>query len=338
MDSTSEYSYRLGKNELIVAAPCDDAHKKAFSSLAPGSIFDDLLEEWRIPWNGQDPEDLIDEIKEAVDRLKDQSLTSQVADVSGLLYGYAQTTKGEGGEKQVDALREFGIPDGRIYYDKLSGRYPALPKLVECLNRLRSGDTLVVFSLNRLARSLKHLTETAEIIQKKNAHIRSLAEGIDTRSPRYEHFLSHLIFVGAFEKEANSARTKAGIKEAVAKGRNPPGRRSVLTREKLEVIAKLILNGMAISEVAKLVETSRATVYRAFPGGPRAIIEANKKHGQQGINRLIDAAELRINTGLTNEKREEIIRLHKRRKTLNFIVDQTGFSRETIRAVIASAY
>ena len=326
MNSGPEYALRTGKGELFVAAPGDDIHLKAFTFVAPEASFDSVLSEWRVPWDSDRAEELISKIRETVGGLSG----------TGLLYGYAQTTHGEGAEIQVDALREAGIPDGRIFFDNVAGRYPTFHRLVDCVNSLRAGDTLVVYSINRLARSLKQLVQTTQEIQSKSAYIRSLTEKIDTSGVEYKHFVEHIAFAAEFEIVANSARTKAGIKEALAKGRRG-GRPSKLTKEKLEMVSKLILNGMPITEVAKIMETSRATIYRCFPDGPASIREASKLEGQPGVDKLLDTALLRINTGVTYEKRAEILRLHGEGKSAIWIADHIGHNRETIRAIIKGA-
>ena len=111
MNLASKFSVREGRNELFVTAPGDELHKSAFTTVAPGSTYDSVLEEWRVPWDGKDVEALIGEIENSANRLASEPVSAQVTSKRRLILGYAQTTIGEPPEIQIDALRTVGISD-----------------------------------------------------------------------------------------------------------------------------------------------------------------------------------------------------------------------------------
>ncbi|MBC8338844.1 MAG: recombinase family protein [Alphaproteobacteria bacterium] len=334
MNKGEAYIYRLGKSELFIAAPNDESHELAFASLGSKAKFDSLLEEWRIPWNDtnpkSDPLDFVQNLKDSVKKLKKPV-------VIGKIFGYAQITYGEGAESQVDAFRSIGIPDEQIFLEKLEGRYPSREKLNECIRKLKAGDTLVVLEFNKLARSLKQLSQTLTEIKNIKAHVRSLNEGIDTAKTEYGSFVDNISYALSFEQKANSIRTKAGLKEASAQGRRRGGRRSKLTREMIERIAKLALEEHTDEEIARYVGVSRATIYRNLPK-MEEIRNAHKEGGMDAVQEIIDEVASRLKTGITDAKRDEILGLYKADYSIQWITDYTGFNRETIRAVIEAAF
>lgn len=338
MSPNQTYNLRTGRDEIFVSAPGDEIHQQAFDLVAPGSVFDSLLEEWRVRADGQAISDLLANLERTVNQISSQTISDQFKSFIDHEFGYASVTEDEGAESQIDSLRECGIPDEKIFLDRLSGRYPQRPKLVECLEQINEGDTLNVWNLVNLARSLKQLGETAEIIQTKKCHLKSISENIDTKKLEHEHFLQNIIFAAGFEKQANSVRTKAGIKEASRQGRKKGGRPSSLTKEKIEFIVKLILDGMPMSKIAELAETSRATIYRHIPGAPDTVFDAHAQFGLEGVNELVDRAVGKLKIGVTQLKREEVVRLYKLNTNVEDIASYVQLNRETVRAIIESAY
>ncbi len=329
MSPRQDYGYRVGGHELFVAAPNDEFHNGVFQSIAPGTKYDSVLEEWRFTLDGQEAEKLFARILDAIG----------ITDVDRYVYGYAQTALNEAAEIQVDALREAGIPNDRIFLDKLYGRYPERPKLLDCLKLLRAGDILLVHQIEQLGRSLSQLVETMEAIESKNAFVRTLSEPIiDTGTEKFENFLEHIAFASEFEKSANSRRTKSGLEEAKRQGRKGGGRRSSLTEDKIEKMVRDLVEGVEVTKVAKSVGVSRATIYRSIPGGLDALFEAHSQEGQRGTNRIIEQMKLKCLNGVTEKKKQEILRLYKADTTIQAITEYMGLNRETIRRVIEVAY
>ncbi len=337
MEPRPEFAVREGNDEIFVNAPSDEIFNQVFDSISPEAKFDPLLQEWRIPWSGGDTEKFIKKIKKTADKIASIPISSKISGAKE--FGYAQVTHGEGLEIQADALREVGIPDDHIYLDRLYGRYPQMPDLVKCLDGLRAGDTIVVHNINRLGRSLNQLVDNVKVIHEKKACIKTLTEPlIDTHDPKYDYFYDHILFASEFEKSANRERTKAGLREAAIQGRRRGGRRTKFTREKLELAAKLIIDGETIDTAAKAVGTSRAAIYRQIPGGPDAIREAYQNEGQNGVDNLISNIMVRINARVTEETKNEIIQLYNNDHTIRWIADHINLNRETVRRVIEEAF
>ncbi len=333
MTTSSKYKTRLNDSELFIDAPNDDVHQRAFAQQSPNAKYDQILAEWRLPWTGEPVDEYVIELLSRIDLNPVEPKFQRIAEDKGLKYGYAQTTVGEGAEIQIDAFRAENISDTQIFYDKLEGRNPSTPKLTQCLDLIRSGDILYVWNLNRLARSLKQLSEALQAIRDGGAHLVSLEEEIDSREAEFENFVAHITYAAKFEVEANKIRTRAGIKEAAAKGRMG-GRRFTLSRQQLDMIVQAMLKGIDIEAIAKMVKLTQSTVYRNIPGGPTAVKEIYKNEGDEGIQNYLDKLIESRKTGITPEIRDEIIRLSKNGVTVPEIVKQTSFNRETIRAII----
>jgi DNA invertase Pin-like site-specific DNA recombinase len=134
-----------------------------------------------------------------------------------MLIGYARvSTQEQETHMQIDALRKAGVKE--IYEEKRSGGDRKRPVLAEVLARLHAGDTLVVFKLDRIARSLKHLLEILDQIETAGAGFRSLTETIDTTTPSGRMMMQIIGAFAEFERELIRERTRAGIKAAKARG------------------------------------------------------------------------------------------------------------------------
>lgn len=143
------------------------------------------------------------------------------------LIGYARvSTEDQATHSQVDTLKAAGCH--LIHEEHASGASNSRPVLCGLLASVRPGDVLVVVRLDRLARSVSHLLEVIEQLEAQGAHFRSLSDPIDTASPQGMFTLQVLGAVAQLERALNSERTKAGIKAAVARGRQPgnPGLRA----------------------------------------------------------------------------------------------------------------
>lgn len=134
-----------------------------------------------------------------------------------MLIGYARvSTQEQETHLQTDALQRAGVE--RVYEEKRSGGDRKRPILRQMLDELQPGDTLVVFKLDRVARSLKHLLEILEELETKNVGFRSLTETIDTTTPAGRMMMQIIGAFAEFERTLIAERTRAGIRAAQERG------------------------------------------------------------------------------------------------------------------------
>ncbi len=179
-----------------------------------------------------------------------------------MLIGLARTSTDEqkaGLEAQVETLRKLGVDDDHLFVEEASsvGKRPVLD---EVLKFCRRGDTLVVTSLSRLARSVPHLWEIVQHLQKKGVSLRILDLDIDTSTPNGRLMMTLVGGIVQWEREIMLERQKIGIakarKEGKFRGRVPTARRQGSD------VVKLKTEGVAPSDIAKRLNISRASVYR----------------------------------------------------------------------------
>ena len=181
------------------------------------------------------------------------------------LFGYARvSTDDQDLSLQIDALQQHGIPKTAIFMDKVSGAQTERPGLTKCLDSLTSGDILVVWRLDRLGRSMRHLITLVEDLRSKGIGFRSLNEGaIDTTCASGELIFNIFSALAQFERRLIQERTKAGLAAARARGRHG-GRPRVTAAEAKVVLAKK-LNAdktLDIDDVCRTLRISRSTFYR----------------------------------------------------------------------------
>lgn len=161
---------------------------------------------------------------------------------------------------QEDALQAAGCE--KIYSEKVSGAKINRPQLQAALDFARKGDTLVVWKLDRLGRSLIHLVNTIEHLESVGVQFQCLSPNMDTTTSTGKLTFGFLAVHAEFERQIASERTKAGLKAAAARGRKG-GRRSVMTPEKTEAATYMIDQGKSISHIARTLNVSRQSIYRA---------------------------------------------------------------------------
>lgn len=160
---------------------------------------------------------------------------------------------------QRDALTTAGVDARHLFEDKASGARDDRPGLKKCLDYVKTGDTLVVWKLDRLGRSLTHLLSIVEGLRKKGVAFRSLTEGMDTTTPHGE-LLFHLFgALAQYERALTRERVQAGLAAAKRRGRRG-GRPHAVEPEKLEAILHALNGG-----------TSKAAICRNF-GLPRSTL------------------------------------------------------------------
>ncbi|MCA1737966.1 MAG: recombinase family protein, partial [Actinobacteria bacterium] len=149
-----------------------------------------------------------------------------------------------------------------IYTDKVSGTKATRPGLTEALSHVRQGDTLVVWRLDRLGRSLRHLINTVTDFQTRGIGFKSLTEAIDTTTSGGKLVFHIFGALAEFEREIIRERTKAGLTAARARGK-AGGRPKALTEKQAQILHQLAADkDRSMNEICKTLGISRKTFYR----------------------------------------------------------------------------
>ena len=177
--------------------------------------------------------------------------------------GYARvSTAGQDEALQLDALQGAGVD--RVFVDRASGTLTERPGLTSALECARPGDSLVVWRLDRLGRSLRHLIDVVQGLQQREVAFVSLTEQIDTSTPGGRLIFHVFASLAEFERELTRERTMAGLAAARARGRTG-GRPTVWTPEKLRTARAMRDSGeYDVAGIARVLGVSRASVYRAL--------------------------------------------------------------------------
>ena len=146
----------------------------------------------------------------------------------------------------------------------MSGSRTERPGLAKALDMLREGDTLVVWKLDRLGRSVKHLVDMVGELHKQGVQFKSLTDAIDTGTPSGRFFFHVMASLAQMERELTVERTRAGLEVARQLGRQG-GRKRLMTDSKIESAKKLLANGVPPRDVAKNLGVSVPTLYRWIP-------------------------------------------------------------------------
>ena len=205
---------------------------------------------------------------------------------NGRLVGYARvSTDDQDLSLQLDVLKNHGIAKDLIFTDKLSGAKDNRPGLSQCLKILRPDDTLVVWRLDRLARSMRHLVTLIEDLKEGRIGFRSIADGmIDTTSASGELIFHIFSALAQFERRLIQERTKAGIAAARARGRKG-GRPRLEINDPTMVLARKLHGdtNLTINEICGSLHISRSTYYRyVAKAGNRSISRHESSTRQVG--------------------------------------------------------
>ena len=185
-----------------------------------------------------------------------------------MLIGYARvSTQDQNLDFQIEELTRAGC--GKIFNDKISGSRADRPGLAKTLEVLRDGDTLVVWKLDRLGRSVKNLIDLVGELQKLGVQFKSLTDSIDTGTPSGRFFFHVMASLAEMERELTVERTRAGLEVARQLGRKG-GRTRLMTDSKIESAKKLLANGVPPRDVAKNLSVSVPTLYRWIPASSYA--------------------------------------------------------------------
>jgi DNA invertase Pin-like site-specific DNA recombinase len=179
-----------------------------------------------------------------------------------MLVGYGRvSTTDQNPALQEDALRFAGCE--KLFIEKVSSGKKDRPQLAAALDYVREGDTLVVWRLDRLARSIRQLIQTVEDMEARGVGLKSLTEAIDTSTPGGRLVFHIFGSIAEFERAIIRERTKAGVAAAKARGR-AGGRPAKLTGERADHARNLLAAGSSVSSVARSMGVSRASVHRAL--------------------------------------------------------------------------
>jgi len=175
--------------------------------------------------------------------------------------GYSRiSTSDQNLDLQTDALDKEGC--NQIFSDTASGAKTDRPGLEEALSYLRKGDTLVVWKLDRLGRSLKHLIEVVNLFDDLGIYFKSIQESIDTSTSGGKLIFHVFGALAEFERDIIRERTMAGLKAARTRGRK--GGRPKVMDEKMIAMAKTLMadHSNSVKDVCETLGVSRSTLYR----------------------------------------------------------------------------
>ena len=178
-----------------------------------------------------------------------------------MIIGYARvSTEDQNLDLQLDALKEAGCK--KIFQDKISGVKEDRDGLLQVLEIVRPGDTLVVWKLDRLGRSLQHLISIVDELKGKDVYFRSLKENLDTSSSTGKLIFHIFGALAEFERDIIRERTMAGLKAARARGRIG-GRPKIMDAGKVKLARTLMAeNSRTVGEICEILGVSKATLYR----------------------------------------------------------------------------
>lgn len=184
------------------------------------------------------------------------------------LIGYMRVSKADGSQVldlQRDALLAAGVIERHLYNDIASGKQDDRPGLAACLQALREGDTLVVWKLDRLGRSLRHLVNVVHDLTTRGIGLKVLTgqgAAIDTTTPAGKLVFGIFASLAEFERDLISERTRAGLASARARGRKG-GRRPKMTAAKLRLaMAAMGKHETNVGSLCLELGITRSTLYR----------------------------------------------------------------------------
>jgi DNA invertase Pin-like site-specific DNA recombinase len=194
-----------------------------------------------------------------------------------LLIGYARVSKTEQNlDMQIDALKAAGCDPRKIFTDKQSGAKWDRRGLDAALSHLREGDTLVVWKMDRLGRTVLQSVQFLNSLHKEKIEFRSLTEGIDTNTSFGKFYFHMAAALAELERDRLIERTNAGLKAAKARGRKG-GRKRALEPDREAHALELLADGKCSqAEVARIMKVSAPTISRLIErvGGSKAMPKA----------------------------------------------------------------
>jgi DNA invertase Pin-like site-specific DNA recombinase len=187
-----------------------------------------------------------------------------------MLIGYARvSTQDQNLELQTEALTKAGCR--KVFEDKVSGSRTERPGLAKAQEALREGDTLVVWKLDRLGRSVKNLVDMVGQLHQQGVQFKSLTDAIDTGTPSGRFFFHVMASLAEMERELTIERTRAGLEVARKLGRKG-GRKRQMTDSKIKSAKKLLASGVPPRDVATNLGVSVPTLYRWIPASSHLLL------------------------------------------------------------------
>lgn len=179
-------------------------------------------------------------------------------------YGYARvSTKDQNLDMQIDALEQYGCQ--KIFSEHAKGAKADRPQWLELLNQIKSGDSLIIWKLDRMGRSLSHLISIVNELIKKNVSIISLNDPIDTSSIQGKFMFNIFASLAEFEKDLIRERTMAGLRSARIRGKmggRPKGLSKEAQRRACMAEALYAQKELSINEITQQLNISKTTLYK----------------------------------------------------------------------------
>lgn len=180
-----------------------------------------------------------------------------------MIFGYTRvSTSSQNSDLQTDKLRAEGCDD--IFHEMASGVKSERPVLLELLSKVRSGDVIVVWKLDRLGRSLRHLVELVNLLIEKNVGLKSLQDPIDTTHAQGRLIFNIFASLAEFERDLVIERTHAGLEAARTRGKKggrPKGLSEAAKRKAVAAEAIYVKGDLSVNEIAHNLGISKATLY-----------------------------------------------------------------------------
>lgn len=179
-------------------------------------------------------------------------------------FGYIRvSTEKQTLDQQLDALVAIGVQEEHIYSDKMSGVKADRPGLARLLEVAREGDSIHVVALDRLGRSLSHVLETIEDLDRRGIVLHSIREAIDFSTPTGRMIASMFGAMAEYERSLMLERAAAARAAALARGKQP-GRPRALSPEQVKLAQRMHASGESVVTISRTLGVSRATIYRSF--------------------------------------------------------------------------
>ena len=180
----------------------------------------------------------------------------------GRLVGYARvSTADQTTQMQIAALTKAGVSPANLHEEQVSGVAVKRPALEAAIADCRAGDTLIVWKLDRIGRSMLDLLRRLETLTQRGVGFRSLTEGIDTTTPGGKLILHVMGALAQFERDLVVERTRAGVRAARARGVRFGQPEKLTERQKIEA-RKMRRNGMSVVQIAAALNVSKQTIYQ----------------------------------------------------------------------------
>lgn len=177
-----------------------------------------------------------------------------------MIFGYARvSTEEQNLDSQIDALNQHHVE--RIFKEKMTGTKKERPQLQEMIQHLRKGDTVVVYKLDRISRSTKHLIEISEQFDSIGVIFISIQDGVDTSTAMGKFFFRVMASLAELERDIIVERTRAGLKAARARGKK--GGRPFKDQDKVNMAIKMYQSKeYTIQQITQATGLGKTTLYR----------------------------------------------------------------------------